>query len=99
MELALQDGGPRRKLTGGKAQRAGRGANGQRHPPPKCRIVESQVLPVAGRDASLIAWRSSIGWPSFSLVTAGDSYRYTEKIHDGGRLETTVVSTCAPAEG
>jgi hypothetical protein len=25
--------------------------------------------------------------------------RYTEKIYDGGRLETTVVSTCTRADG
>jgi hypothetical protein len=34
-----------------------------------------------------------------SLVTAGDDYRYTEKTYNGGRLETTVVSNCASADG
>jgi hypothetical protein len=35
-----------------------------------------------------------------SLVTGNDdNYRYTEKIYDGGRVETTVVSTCASADG
>jgi hypothetical protein len=36
---------------------------------------------------------------SFVTVIVGSSYRYTEKIYDGGRLETTTVSTCTEADG
>jgi hypothetical protein len=36
---------------------------------------------------------------TFTVVDGGNGYRYTEKIYNGGRLETTIVSTCASAGG
>ena len=46
-------------------------------------------------------WKRKPNMRMVGTLTAADGgdYRYTEKVYDGGRLETTTVSDCAPADG